>query len=334
MLTRNVFKTLIFSLLPLCVLVVSIEALLALLGVGRPYERAATFWSGSMHLMQPDKYAGIRMIPNYENELIRLNSLGLWDDELNTAADVKILSLGESCAFGWGLDYKEEGFAAKLEKDLAEKLQKQNHPLSVEVLNAGVPSYTVYQGLQLYLNYLKPVAHWDFVLITFGWNENPGEELDLDFTLKNPPIENKMLRELRSLAKHLHLYNLLEGTYFSAKQNAIKDPYLQAQGQYETYYSQLVRAVRHDGARVIVSAVIIPPNDTSPPAKRMKVFNELARKIAEHEGAYWLDLNPLFFRQRDKIRWFDPIHYDSRGHDLVANALRDLLLDQLRTHPK
>ena len=72
----------------------------------------------------------------------------------------RVLILGDSCSriSGDGLPY-----SAILEQDLG--------PDQWEVLNASVPGYTSYQGLQWLKSQLL-AAHPDVVVVYFGWNEH------------------------------------------------------------------------------------------------------------------------------------------------------------------
>ncbi len=324
---KLVFKTIIFSLIPLLLLLVAAEIFLAIFGIGQPFIRESQFWTKSVKLMQPDKYTGFRMKPFFSEGPVRLNSLGLRGEEPDSKATIKILSLGDSCAFGWLVDDAERTYARQLQHSLNFELMKQASGARVDAVNAGIPSYTVYQGLELYLNYLKPLARWDFMLVTFGWNENPDLELDLEFTMRNVPIESHTLHFLRdNVARRLRLYNALESMWYRMIITNVEDPYLQAQVQYEKFYTQLVRIAKKSGTQVVIMPVIIPPDASTANADRMRVFNAITRKIAMREGVLWIDLNDEFSKMKRTIKWYDEFHYNEKGHEVVANALKGLLL--------
>ena len=78
--------------------------------------------------------------------------------------NLRVLFLGDSCTFGYGLDHTE-GYV-----DVAEQLLKKQLQMPVECINAGVPGYTLFQGLQLWKtsgNQLHP----DIVVVCFGGND-------------------------------------------------------------------------------------------------------------------------------------------------------------------
>ncbi len=326
------FKTTVFALLPMMILLVVTESVLAILNIGTPFTLSASKGWSSISLMQPDKYVGARMKPNYSQNYIKLNSLGLRDNEIDQHAKVKILSLGDSCAFGWKIDNVENIYAHLLQVKLNREVIRVKSTGGVQVLDAGVPSYSVYNGLQLYLNYLKDSTdHWDFILATFGWNEQNGAE-DLEFRLRNPPIDNVVVREIRDVAHHLRLYNAMEYLWFKMIQKSVSDPLVDAHEHYEKDYRQLVKNARDNGTRVVISAVITRPDDKSPLARHVNEFNDIARKVAQDEGAYWLDLNPLFLQHKNEIGWYDDWHYDEIGHKFVAEALFEKLFPLCLKH--
>jgi len=95
-----------------------------------------------------------------------LNSLGLRGPEIlaKDPGEFRILSLGESTTFGAEVLY-EETYSSLLGKKLAFVDGK-----NVKVINAGVPGYTLFQGLT-YLRLRGLTLQPDAVLIYFGYND-------------------------------------------------------------------------------------------------------------------------------------------------------------------
>lgn len=72
----------------------------------------------------------------------------------------RILGLGDSFAFGWGVAY-DEGFLKVLERRLNEA-----SPLEFEVINGGIPGYGTYEALQL-LRWVGLDYEPDLVVLAF-----------------------------------------------------------------------------------------------------------------------------------------------------------------------
>ncbi len=74
---------------------------------------------------------------------------------------VRLLALGDSTTFGWGVE-QDETYPANLERILQEK-----HPeVVVQVLNGGVPGYTSFQGLH---HFKKNAAAYEPDIVLFGY---------------------------------------------------------------------------------------------------------------------------------------------------------------------
>ena len=80
------------------------------------------------------------------------------------ASEFRVLFLGDSCTFGYGLDHAHS-FVQQTEDQLRQRL---NRP--VECLNAGVPGYSLFQGSQLYATRAHQYQP-EVVVLCFGWND-------------------------------------------------------------------------------------------------------------------------------------------------------------------
>jgi lysophospholipase L1-like esterase len=112
------------------------------------------FWSLRPYAEAPD---GTRWI----------NSDGLRGPEVGvkTPGELRILSLGESSTFAAQMPY-EQCYSSRLEQ----LLNSASPPGQVRVLNAGVPGYTLFQGVQ-FLTHRGLRLQPDIVLLYFGFND-------------------------------------------------------------------------------------------------------------------------------------------------------------------
>lgn len=79
----------------------------------------------------------------------RVSPAGYRGDDPDPTAGVKVLLLGDSSAFGWGLP-QARTTAALLERELARRLADELGGRRLQVLNAGVVGSTAVQGLARY----------------------------------------------------------------------------------------------------------------------------------------------------------------------------------------
>lgn len=131
--------------------------------------------TGPRHLFERDEGLGVRLRPGFrgvheheEFEVdVRVNSSGFRSPELREGpVDLRILCLGDSFAYGYGVE-GDETYAARLE----ERLQRALPGRVTEVVNAGVASYGTRQMAQLLERRGGELAP-DLVLATvFGAND-------------------------------------------------------------------------------------------------------------------------------------------------------------------
>jgi lysophospholipase L1-like esterase len=111
-----------------------------------------------------------KLKPNYDDELIRINSTGFRDKERRCAKDkglFRILCLGDSSTFGVRV-LLSETYHSQLEEALNERSGSAGRKF--EVMNAGVDGYTSAQGLAFY-KYKGTRYHPDMVTFYFGIND-------------------------------------------------------------------------------------------------------------------------------------------------------------------
>ena len=89
-----------------------------------------------------------RFVKDYFNIHVEANSDGIRDHEVSEKqpGDIRILGLGDSFAFGWGVDLKQS-FFKKLEQYLNEEKSVQEN-FRYQVINAGIPGYGTFEPLQ------------------------------------------------------------------------------------------------------------------------------------------------------------------------------------------
>ena len=315
-------KFFLFSFLVISMLFFLLEGLLIFLKVGDSHkveEFNATIPSALPGFIK-DPILGFRLKPNeiyaltYKNGIVvktyRLNSLGFRDDELNHKATYKILCLGDSTTYGIGVSQTEKTFPYILEQIFKQYLLIRKSNESIDVFNAGVPSYSIYQGFHTYLNYLLNLAHWDYIVISFGWNHGllKGNWKHVSNNLES----RKGFLRVRNLLKRLKTYNLLSQVF----QNFVKGEITDYES-YETIYEEIVKVAKEQNSKVVIWPLIIQGEGT----KTTEKLNGISRKVANRNGSFFVDLNPQFKKFGKEINWVDPIHFGPKGHSVLAEEL-------------
>ncbi|QDV06814.1 GDSL-like Lipase/Acylhydrolase [Planctomycetes bacterium Poly30] len=125
-----------------------------------------------------DPEVGTRFHPNQTRDIYaagnvymhpaKINSMGLRGHEARPEADgdagLRIVCLGDSFTFGWGV-VDDETFPVLVEKELDAALEKP-----VDVINCGLPGYNTYQEKQLYNKLMAPLKP-DYVVVAWYLND-------------------------------------------------------------------------------------------------------------------------------------------------------------------
>lgn len=184
--SRSTTKNLVFSVLTIAFLLGCLEGGARFFGSGREtsvYEEhqriidvlglrdlnetmtfdRRLFWRLKPHLNEKRVQGAVR------GELIDFrvstNDFGLREGPIGPKRGLRILALGNSCTFGVGVE-GEDSFPEQLEN-----LIGQSVPQGIEVLNAGTPGYTAFQGRR-FLERIGDDLDPDIVIVSFGFNDS------------------------------------------------------------------------------------------------------------------------------------------------------------------
>ncbi len=320
---KRLFLKLSFSagVFLLCVAVA--EAVLRLMGYG------------DLEVYDPDPHLYWKLRPNQRcftkvnHEPVRINSLGTRGQEFQPAkpsGTVRLLSLGDSRTFGWGLA-EDETYSARLGQMLQEKLGGAK---KVEVINAGVNGWS-YAQMLVYFRDIGLSYHPDLVIIgeANGWTQ---------FSEKSSPafVKKFMMRvRFKNLLRRSAIYHYaievkLKDFYERHRAKFIpidpnQDPYFKEQQQSNP--QEVFRAAIDELCGLALSNHIQPVLLYLPPLDQLTATNPAA--IFETKQAIVQKWNVPLVDPTTSLRSggsrlyleADPIHFNAEGSRILAQTL-------------
>lgn len=268
----------------------------------------------------------------------RINRRGLRGPDLEEPKpSVRVLALGNSCTFGWGVD-QDHIWTTLLEKRLRGDLPGR----TVEVVNAGVPGYTSLQGKRYLRNELLPLGP-DVVLITFAWNDEAPAGGGI--TDDQRPSSNRLVLGVQNACSRLRLYQLMRKLILSARgaapDVALDDPAAVRRVPADAFRRNLTEIIRDARAGRCQPVLVIPPiaslhiyfkDAVSPLHATHAAYQEQIRLVSQYERVPLIDLQAAF--DRHTALWDDPYadctHYNAAGHAIAAQTIAESILPLIR----
>jgi lysophospholipase L1-like esterase len=279
-----------------------------------------------MQYVNRENYRG--MFRNREfRTTVRINAKGLRGPEFpyeRPPGRERLLLLGDSFAFGWGVE-EEEDVAGALQRRLP----------AAEVINGACSGWNTLQELQfLRLEGLR--YHPAVVLLFFCENDPGGNEARYKFVdgrlwdADEPETRSADVR--RWLIRHSAAWNLLRYGWNRARGriDGEGEPPEQRPGLWhaeEEYLRQMVSLCADDGARF---AVVYVPNKGTATAPAAGIWLAPLKEFCARQAVPLLDLTgplaeagrrePVYFRIDD--------HWSPAGHRVAAEAAARLLQER------
>ncbi len=255
----------------------------------------------------------------------------------------RIATLGDSCTQGcadedqwtWALPFAYPDFLQDL---LKTKMKNQ----SVEVLNAGVGSYTSFQGLRR-LEHAVLKYHPDILTIYFGWNDHwLARQEDKNIRpLSGPQVIFLNIMEKSSFFQWMHylIDRMTQNTLEDSLREKFTPTWRVGLPDYEKNLNAMIDLAQEHQILVIL---ITAPHDFKnweplnifpfPKETLLEVhqaYNDVVRVTAKRRGVYLLDLEKIIQQQpSDKLMSRDGMHLTSEGCHFVAETLARKLLDE------
>jgi lysophospholipase L1-like esterase len=296
----------------------------------RPQEPTPTLRALGQQVHISDARYGWKLRPDYTGPFafgskVAVNSIGLRDVEYAPKApgEIRILSLGDSYTFGWGVEL-HDSFVKVLERKLRDKLATTR----IAVVNAGVTGYSTRQEL-LALADLYDVIRPDMVLVTFAATNDVYENHVFEERLRQG-----ILAPLGPISRRSHVARLVLRATWSARFFAAN----RSPTSVRETLSLLDRLQSEAESRHLPLLMLMMPAraEIDPSARRstslmMKLhLGGLLSRPRQTVTAHWsgrlvdhIDLLPALSDARRKTDVFlpgDP-HFNPEGNRVVAEAI-------------
>ena len=285
--------------------------------------------SGRLWRFRPNSKA---ISEEYTGLVYEINSSGFRGPEIfQSKPDYRVLALGNSCTFGWGISLQYT-WTERLRKKLDKRYQNSKH----EVINAGVPAYSSFQGKEYLFDELM-VLEPDAVIISFGWNDHwAGMDGIPDSEHQLP---NQALLNLQNLLNRTNLYRLMRKIIIGAPPkpdttalDQVPGPRRVPRVEFVSNLTEIIDSLNQHGIQSILVVPPVPSPEGYFGGQEMNVhilhgaYQEDIRLVAAQTGTVLVDLQPLF-DQYQNLFPLDPIHYNVQGSELVSRALFEAITD-------
>jgi lysophospholipase L1-like esterase len=298
---------------------------------------------GNVEIYEPDPLLYWRNAPNQnawttvERKRFRTNSKytrGPEFSEVKPPNTLRIMTLGDSRTFGWGLA-DDETWSALLEKYLQEKIGSSR---KVEVINAGVNSWSFAQ-MNIYFREIGVKYQPDFVLLGDA-------NLWTQFSEKNSP------EFVRSFMRRVAIKNFLRrfATYHYILEIKLRDAYdkyrarfIPVDPKHDTLFKDQQQkdpasffehsieefcqtALTNKVQPVVLFFPIVP--DLQDKSKSWAW--QAKTKVCERMNVPLVDLTPVIAPKGESIYLKDPVHFTVEGNIIIAKTVTDAIYKLLK----
>ena len=292
-----------------------------------------------------DPKLGYRVAPNFHGDYVTrtfsvpliTNSLGLRDREYGARPEggLRLYVLGDSFVFG-----NRVGVEQTVTKVLERTLQARLAPRAVEVVNGGMPGYSTIQELQFFeqtVDRLQP----DLVILGTCIGNDIWD--NLAYAARNTNAGGGgawraggggWRARLTLLAKRSDLYLLIrrlfnqtfrgeevEDTHADRPASSV-EPALRLT---QDAVRGMANIARRRGIGFMVFLITVPKRVI--PAAAQQDLNTRFNTFGQREGIEVFDLNPFFTMHLNEDLYYT-VHWTPRGHEVVAQAVADYLVQR------
>lgn len=254
-----------------------------------------------------------------ENEGREVNSDGFRGSSLSefkSNNSLRILCLGDSTTFGVGIIESKDTYCSQLKK-----LIEEDKGLNVEVINAGVPGYTSFQGLNSlkikFSNYTP-----DIVITYFGNNDASSLFHKMD---KNINVFPEAFAKTYNFLENSIIYKNLRNVYLD-KVYARKYKFVNrvSPGDYKKNLLEIENVTNSWGGKTFFIAPVYFDNEDITKIKKI-----LKSMHIDKENTIYLESYFNLTKYTLEELFFDDCHPTIKGHKLIAKAIFEKIEPEL-----
>jgi len=290
---------------------------------------------GDLEVYDPDPHLYWRLRPNQNcftkvnHQPVRINSLGTRGPEFQPSKPtqtIRILSLGDSRTFGWGLA-EDQTYSARLGQMLQEKVGTAR---KVEIINAGVNGWS-YDQMFVYFRDVGLGYHPDIVIVgeANGWTQF-SEKSSPDFVKKfmlRVRLKNVLRRSaIYHYAIELKLKNFYErhrARFIPVDPN--QDPYFKEQQRkdpQEIFHVAIEELCSTAVSNRVEPVVLFLPGLQELTATNPASLLRVKQTVAEKLNIPLVDPTANLRKGGESLYLEgDPVHFNAEGSRIVAEAL-------------
>lgn len=254
---------------------------------------------------------------------VATNSLGQRDDELReprSERQLRVLCVGDSCTYGSGVR-REESWPDQLERLLP-------RDRFVEVINAGVPGYSAYQGVR-YLERDGLALEPDIVIFTLGFNDRRswGGLSDAEhaaFARAQDSFLARQLNRSRLVQVVRHLLKTAQGKRSVDRSQQVRTRPRVSLSEYRALLARAASRTAAAGARILYVLWPVSSNIASEQPALTSHQLALIEFCAETGNPL---VNPIDrLRPHSRIIYLDDdVHMTMAGNRIMAKSIRSAL---------
>ena len=263
-----------------------------------------------------------------------INADGLRGKELTKKKGLRVLALGNSCTFGWGVDQKYIWTTL-----LEQKLQTSFPDKNIDIINAGVPGYSSFQGMNYFNNELLDKIKPDIILVMFGWNDQ--RPAGKNITDAEQQMPNMLILGLQNIFSKMKFYQFFRKFILSTTETQEIVRLDKQSGKKRVslaeLQSNLKSIVRNAKEHSIIPILMVPPVASIEnyfPGRISNFHLQHSRyqtqiiNTAKYENITYIDHQPSFDLYNDLFKFpeDDPIHFNIKGQKIFSGAIEKILL--------